>query len=244
MWRSSRQRPPCATSSLQAQLSSGPKARRCSGPRPRSRSSRRPAVPPCVTTTAAGASAGRPARPAPARRRRRAPPRPGPARVGRRSSPRTARDTARPPRRGSVPPSSPCRARAAGRPGAAARPRRSVRARGCLHRAVEVAGDDDARPRAADPQRRGRRRRPRPPGGPVGVQGWVELPLEAAGGVPLGPAVPPQHQPRHRERGQGRAGHRPAVSSPGGAASAAAAGTAVLSVNGMVGQSFHSRSRA
>jgi hypothetical protein len=92
------------------------------------------------------------------------------------------------------------------------------------------------------------------------VERGVLLTLEAAGGVPLRLAVPPEQHPGD---GQGEVGHEPAVSSPEvrappssegvesegveseGVASEGVESEGVeWSTNGMVGQSFQSRSRA
>ena len=199
-------------------------------------------MPPCVTTTATDAS-GRSTSAASARSATAAgssPPRP---RTGRpRSSPRTARDSARPPRPGSGPP----RAHAVlAQPGVPAQGHAEEIGEGGrgLHGAVEVAGDDDPPSGAALP-RPGGRRRPRR--------------LSAPWRREVGRAAPGSG--RRRSIRSGRAATAP-VAAPragggwsrslpgrllagGGCRGVSGPAAAELSVNGMVGQSFHSRSRA
>ena len=237
--RCSRHRDPWTVSSLQAQLVRGAKSRRWWGSRPSIRSISRPAVPPCVTTTATSAG-GRSTSAASAR---------SPTAAG-----------ASPPRSTTGCPEIQAAYWSGNRSATSARVSPSQRAHAVLAQSrlaqqrdveeigerrrrvdgpLEVAGHDDGAAAGQPGGQHGRR------AGdllaPDLVQRRIELPLEAAGDVPLRPAVPPHHHGADRQRGERRevgTRHRPVVSGAGEEPARE------LSTNGMVGQSFQSRSSA
>ena len=244
LWRSSRQRRPARTSSLQAQLASGPNARRCSGPRP-----------------AAARSAARPCR----RASRRRPPAGG--RSASAASARSATAAASSPRRprtgrpavqsaycsGNRSATS-ARVRPSQRPHAVlAQPgvqaerdaeETGERRRG-LDRPAQVAGHDHGvvrrQPRgdqAGRPQRPARGP-PRPAGGRAGP---------GSGPVAFHSVRPCRHS-TSRGTASGAGLEVTGRSSPRRPSADPTRGVGVarrrlVSTNGMVGQSFHSRSRA